>query len=73
MNNGGSAFPCTYTTGSVEKGFITTVIPGMSLRDYFAGQVVTRGSRIFETAGDLAEWAYRIADALIAEREKEKK
>ena len=50
---------------------------GMTLRDWFAGQVaagfatatVAPGTRV-PTATDAAQFAYRVADALLAEREK---
>ena len=46
---------------------------GMTLRDYFAGQALAgicaaRGEGTHEF---LAEWAYGIAEAMLAEREKE--
>lgn len=53
---------------------------GMTLRDYFAGQVLPHAaSRSFgnawgadgkEFAGLVAAYAYRIADAMLAERSK---
>jgi len=47
---------------------------GMSLRDYFAGQaMVTRLENYSESWKELAESAYQIADAMLAEREKETK
>lgn len=56
-------FPCVYSAG------------GMTLRDWFAGQalagILTRNcaaATINETA---AEWAYKIADAMLAARAKE--
>ena len=66
-NNGGPAFPCTDAKGFTSEG--------MSLRDYFAGQALAgmladetkQGSR-----GNYAEDAYDIADAMLAEREKER-
>ncbi|QLB38260.1 hypothetical protein phiGT1_48 [Sulfitobacter phage phiGT1] len=41
---------------------------GMSLRDYFAGQVLAGMDEVSD-ASRMAEWAYRIADAMIAARE----
>ena len=59
---GGAAFPLESDYGSQ---------PGMTLRDYFAGQVI--GNVIwkidFHPEG-AAERAYRFADAMIAERAK---
>ena len=49
---------------------------GMSLRDYFAGQalalVITEGLRLDQVQG-MATRAYQIADAMLAERRKERK
>ena len=64
-NDGGPAFPGE-TWGS----------KGMSLRDYFAGQalalVITEGLRLDQVQG-MATRAYQIADAMLAERQKERK
>ena len=63
-NNGGPAFP-------IE-------IDGLKvgLRDYFAGQalalVITEGLRLDQVQG-MATRAYQIADAMLAERQKERK
>lgn len=69
-NDGGPAFPW--------DGFNRN-IAGMSLRDYFAGQVATGLLRDLgfcpwgnETAEQLATMAYDLADAMLAEREKTK-
>lgn len=51
--------------------------PGMTLRDYFAGHALVGllGSGIAEkreqTSEDVASIAYRVADAMLAERERE--
>ena len=63
---GGAAFP--HVSTHIARA-------GMTLRDYFAGQVIGelfecssfRGSSDHSLA---AEVAYRVADAMIAEREK---
>ena len=50
--------------------------PGMTLRDYFAGQIITgvvSNEAVFrnlETFRDTAEFAYEIADKLLIERQK---
>lgn len=50
--------------------------PGMTLRDYFAGQIITgivSNETVFrdlETFRDTAEFAYGIAEKLLIEREK---
>lgn len=66
-NDGGPAFP--YTDA---KGFVSD---GMSLRDWFAGQALAS----MDTDGwtligmqSIAQRAYDLADAMIAEREKER-
>lgn len=70
-NDGGAAFPVT-ACPCVHPGN-----PGMSLRDWFAGQALIGilGSRngflIDVGCDDAPEWAYQIADAMLAEREKE--
>lgn len=56
----------------------TDAMPGMTMRDYFAGQVL---AVVYEAAArpavfkpatihDIAEKAYQIADAMLAERAK---
>jgi hypothetical protein len=48
--------------------------PGMSLRDYFAGQAcVLMGADAGSSADQIAKAAYELADAMIAAREKETK
>ena len=49
---------------------------GMTLRDYFAGQAIINVMLCDEdmertSVEDIAKWAYKIADAMLAEREKE--
>jgi hypothetical protein len=66
LKNGGPAFPNITPDMNVDGG------PGMTLRDWFAGQVLALvlsqdGSRI---AGKLAANAYEIADAMLTERAK---
>ena len=65
--DGGPAFPCTDAKGFTSEG--------MSLRDYFAGQALaSMDTDGYTTAGllHLTKRAYDIADAMIAEREKER-
>ena len=75
MKNGGQAFPVQDMRGDEL---------GMSLRDYFAGQALTlvlvradfsasESITSKEIAEILATDVYLIADAMLAEREKEKK
>jgi hypothetical protein len=69
IKTGGPAFarPC-----SVDR-FSRTVIPeqaGMTLRDYFAGQVLITLAGDYQMSDDLtAEICYRIADAMLKARE----
>lgn len=69
INDGGAAFPLKYAIG---------MQPGMTLRDWFAGQALTgliasgvpvAGKREL-TALDYAPVAYQMADAMIAQRAK---
>ena len=65
-NNGGPAFPCYDARGFVSEG--------MSLRDYFAGQALAGMLADSTRQGSLENYtedAYDIADAMLAEREKE--
>ena len=47
--------------------------PGMTLRDYFAGQALAGIMACRECSGELnvAHYSYAIADAMLAERERE--
>ncbi len=54
-----------------EQAGIYGVQFGMTLRDYFAGQVVAGTDMVRLSAPDVAAtMAYRIADAMMIEREK---
>ena len=83
-DDGGPVYPCTkrervFTKEAMVEAnlpdafaFAEAQHPGMSLRDYFAGQALALvlsqdGSRIAPT---LAHAAYEIADAMLAERTK---
>mgnify|MGYP000272854830 CR=1 FL=1 len=76
-NDGGPAFPAlTMLCGSdtVVASCHNSAQPGMSLRDWFAGQAIialyqTDRSE-YPTSKD-AEQAYRIADAMLAARKAE--
>jgi len=68
-NNGGPAFPGpSYTRSGHPNGYSM----GMSLRDWFAGQALAN-PRTFPSqhsdAADIADWAYGLADAMLAARE----
>lgn len=64
---GGSAFPMTGTSCVPSK-------EGMSLRDWFAGQIASGMAAYSGTAGasygpgDIAGRAYQVADAMLAVR-----
>ena len=67
INDGGPAFP------SVGEGFGNPIhlAPGMTLRDWFAGQaLVSMGVEYTdECHASVAECAYRYADAMLKARE----
>lgn len=72
--DGGAAFPrpLPKIETSPEEAFrIIESYSGMSLRDYFAAKAIesaARESEACENAEYLAESAYRIADAMLAQR-----
>lgn len=73
INDGGPAFPIADTVHS--NGQVQYGTNGMSLRDYFAGQVLAgisanpREDYSETTREDKAVESYRQADAMIAARE----
>lgn len=66
-NNGGPAFPCQY------QGDTRSDMSGLSIRDYFAAKAMQgMNANEFFNADDwqsIAEYAYEMADAMLAERE----
>jgi len=81
-NDGGAAFPES-ASGPYQNGEIVPGRPGMSLRDWFAGQAMQSENIIFAimvSSGkialptnwnkDVAKGAYEIADAMLAERNR---
>ena len=71
-NDGGTAFPAHAHEVSPGKWCDTT--PGMTLRDWFAGQALAAidwGEHEQREIPSLADGCYFIADAMLAEREKE--
>lgn len=68
-DNGGAAFP-------VAAGPGQQFTQGMSLRDWFAGQAMqaqlTYGKCRDMTPEGIAEYSYEFADAMLAERNKDK-
>ena len=73
--DGGPAFPVLEyeykATGDLHPS--PTMQPGMTLRDWFAGRALT-GMLANPDCGQsnekIADWAYRIADAMLEERGK---
>lgn len=69
-NDGGAAFPipCTNLPGSYAAQ------PGMTLRDWFAGQIAAGMAAFSGTAGicygpsEIAGRSYQVADAMLAAR-----
>ena len=64
IDNGGPAFPIETTS--------TPYAPGMTLRDWFAGQALAgfmaNTKRPTTISSDDAAWAYLIADAMLEAR-----
>jgi hypothetical protein len=74
MKDGGPAFPVLDYNPIREQ--LECFSSGMTLRDWFAGQALSGYSVIFPESGEIvprsaAEWCYRMADAMIAERKRE--
>ncbi|RJG46538.1 hypothetical protein D3Y55_21325 [Mesorhizobium sp. DCY119] len=71
VDHGGSAFPCE---GGVDSGLYPDA--GMSLRDYFAGQVIAvvparSWDHLPDDTARINAWAkcaYTVADAMLAAR-----
>jgi hypothetical protein len=77
MKDGGSAFPVLDSYVEGESWRLDCRDFGMSLRDYFAGQALTglcvnRLWKDDDDAEQVVTHSYRIADAMLAEREKGK-
>ena len=68
-NNGGPAFPTT------KESHLMICSEGMTLRDYFAAKAMQGMLEMAEyrdlTSEEYARGAYRVADAMLAEREKD--
>lgn len=65
-DNTGTAFPAVAITS--DDSLIGDV--GMSLRDYFAAQVICHSYPSNLSAAELADQAYDIADAMMARRSR---
>ena len=78
IKDGGPAFPES-SSGPYQNGEIVPGRPGMTLRDYFAGQAMQGWLSSFDggalhpvdddTHGHLAVMSYQVADAMIQTRE----
>jgi hypothetical protein len=69
--NGGAAFPITHSWRNDNAGgFKGAGAPGMTLLDYFAGQVATALLQHDPEVEDeiIAEQAYDLAQAMVAEK-----
>lgn len=85
ITDGGPAFPrpsyvsANYPHDRHEAAELTNdAQSGMTLRDYFAGQALALGGEFFHNYGNgcdtdkhIAQAAYQIADAMLAERERQ--
>lgn len=72
QNDGGPAFPTGEKLDPQDGRVQQYMVPGMSLRDYFAAkamQAIFDGSRLPASASDVAKQAYQIADAMLRARE----
>lgn len=70
--DGGLAFGGMVTEDQGIAGNVHSWKKGMSQRDWFAGQAEASGLcpiNVFEFKGS-AEWCYKRADAMLAERER---
>lgn len=67
IDTGGPAFPLEYFDAQLSQNRVLT---GMTLRDYFAAQAmqaaIARGNDTNRPG--IAEWAYCMADAMLAAR-----
>jgi hypothetical protein len=77
INDGGPAFPVP-PPAAILNGYYYYAEVGMSLRDYFAAQALAgvlqnyTTSKFGCTEKEVAIYAYRYADAMLAERAKRK-
>ena len=74
LGDGGPAFPGGYIVDQKDRGPVTIFAPGMSLRDWLAGQALV--GLLANPDSPSAAWsadainAYCAADAMLAERAK---
>ena len=71
INDGGSAFPLAYVEKNEYGVEFPSAILGMTLRDWFAGLAMRArwGDGSPMSAEDAAQFAYQLADAMLAARE----
>lgn len=72
IDTSGPAFPCNEIRGPNGEGICESA-PGMTLRDWFAGQAVTgliasNDHEAGDRLDDIPTYAYRIADAMLKVR-----
>lgn len=75
IDNGGPAFPRSFSEDHARTE-MEYAAPGMSLRDWFAGQIITgillspgqNGAEAQKRADVAAAWAYELADEMIKKR-----
>lgn len=73
VKDGGPAFPqhlMETRAGAFQCSYDAPDGGGMSLRDYFAAQVIGMAAHDIIEPTDVAERAYAVADAMLAERDK---
>ena len=72
MEDGGPAFPLQeqFQSSSADcSGWLSPGQSGMTLRDWFAGQAITKFIPC-ENDDKAAAWAYRVADAMLIRRKE---
>ena len=77
IETGGSAFPCEGGNKFISGNEIRKTLPssGMTIRDYFAGQELSKMNAVAccdipDAYARQAEHCYRMADAMLAARTK---
>lgn len=63
----GPAYPAVITD---SEGQVVNSTSGMTLRDYFAGQVIPHVTQDFESGEEFAKHVYMLANAMLKERTK---
>ena len=73
-NDGGPVFPTTQNVVHPTQGIVVgqIITGGMTLRDYFAAAAITADWMGDHSIHEQAELAYKVADAMLAERAKRK-